>query len=78
MALSKSTFKTNEVALFLSRRYPFATTCFSQDMLKHGVKHGDTVKSVVVENWFKSYFPSEVAYSEYRMLEANVTQTVQF
>jgi hypothetical protein len=74
MALSKSTFKTNEVALFLSRRYPFATTCFSQDMLKHG----DTVKSVVVEKWFKSYFPSEVAYSEYRMLEANVTQTLKF
>jgi len=74
MALSKSTFKTNEVTLFLSKRYPYATTCFAQDMLKHG----DTVKSVVVEKWFKSYFPSEVAYSEYRMLEANVTQTVQF
>jgi len=74
MALSKSTFETNEVTLFLSKRYPYATTCFAQDMLKHG----DTVKSVVVEKWFKSYFPSEVAYSEYRMLEANVTQTVQF
>ena len=74
MALSKSTFKTNEVTLFLSKRYPYATTCFAQDMLKHG----DTVKSVVVEKWFKSYFPSEVAYSEYRMLEANVTQTLQF
>jgi hypothetical protein len=74
MALSTATFETNQVALFLSKSYPFATTLFSQDMLQHG----DTVKSVVVEKWFKSYFPSEVAFAEYRRLEANVTQTVQF
>jgi hypothetical protein len=74
MAISKATFRTNEVALFLSRKFPFATTCFSQDMLKHG----ETVSSLVVEKWFKSYFPSQVAFQEFRNLEASVTQTLQF
>ena len=74
MAISTATFQTNEVTLFLSRNFPYATTCFAQDMLKHG----DTVKSTVVEKWFRGYFPSEVAAQQYRNLEANVTQTVQF
>lgn len=74
MALSKSTFQTNEVTLFLSQRYPYATTCFAQDMLQYG----DTVKSVIVEKWFRSYFPADTAFKLFRILEANVTQTVQF
>jgi len=74
MALSKATFQTNQVALFLSQRYPYATHCFSQDMLKHG----DMVPSLEVEKWFRSYFPAESAFKLFRILEANVTQTVQF
>ena len=53
MALSTATFQTNEVTLFLSQRYPYATTCFAQDMLKHG----DTVKSTIVEKWFPFILP---------------------
>jgi len=74
MALSTATFETNQVTLFLSQRYPYATTCFAQDMLKHG----DTVKSVIVEKWFRSYFPADTAFKLFRILEANVTQTVNF
>jgi hypothetical protein len=72
MALSTATFQTNEVTLFLSQRYPYATTCFAQDMLKHG----DTVKSTIVEKWFRSYFPAESAFKLFRILEATVTQTI--
>jgi hypothetical protein len=53
MALSTASFQTNEVTLFLSQRYPYATTCFAQDMLKHG----DTVKSTIVEKWFPFILP---------------------
>lgn len=74
MALSTATFQTNQVALFLARTKPYAARCFAEDM----VKYGDTVKSTVVEKWFRRYFTSEVAFYEYRNLEANVTQAVQF
>jgi hypothetical protein len=76
MALAKAFFKINAVRLHLSKSFPYACTCFGQDMAKYG--YTDTVSSAHVERWFKSYFPSEVAYTEYRRLEANVTQTVQF
>jgi hypothetical protein len=74
MAISTATFRTNEVTLFLSREFPYAATCFSQDMLKHG----ETVSSILVEKWFKSYFPSNVNQFQYRLLQASVTQTIQF
>ncbi len=74
MALSKSTFQTNAVTLFLARTKPYASRCFAEDM----VKYGDTVPSIEVEKWFKRYFPSNVNQYEFRNLEANVTQTLQF
>ena len=74
MALSKSTFQTNAVTLFLARTKPYAARCFAEDM----VKYGDTVPSIEVEKWFKRYFPSNVNQYEFRNLEANVTQTLQF
>lgn len=74
MAISKSTFQTNQVTLFLARTKPYAARCFAEDM----VKYGDTVPSLEVEKWFRRYFTSEAAFYEYRNLEANVTQTVQF
>lgn len=65
-------FVTNEVTLYLNNKYPYAATCFAQDMLEYG----DTVASTLVEKWFKSYFPSNVNQFEYRSLEANVTQRI--
>jgi len=73
MTISSATFATNEVALYLDRKYPYAATCFSQDM----AEYGDTVASAIVEKWFKRYFPSNVNQFEFRSLEAAVTQTVQ-
>ena len=73
MKYSTATFVTNEVALYLNRKYPYAATCFSQDMLQYG----DVVESAIVEKWFKRYFPSNVNQFEFRSLEAAVTQTVQ-
>jgi len=74
MALSTATFETNQVTLYLARTKPYAARCFAEDM----VKYGDRVKSTLVEKWFKTYFPSNVNQYEYRKLEANVTQTVNF
>jgi hypothetical protein len=72
MAFSQSTFNTLEVRLFLNRKYPYAAQCFAQDF------SADTVPSIQVEKWFKRYFPAELAFTEYRNLEANVTQTLQY
>ena len=74
MAKSKSTFRTNEVTLHLSRKYPFASTSFAQDMQKYD----ETIPSSIVEKWFKRYFPSNVNQFEFRTLESCVTQTIQF
>jgi hypothetical protein len=73
MALSKPTFKTNEVTLHLAKIKPYASRCFAEDT----AKFGDTVPSIEVEKWFKRYFGSNVNQYEYRKLEANVTQTLQ-
>lgn len=70
MINKNSTFPTNDVSLFLSRQYPYAAKCFAEDM----IKHGDSVDAILVQNWFKRYFPSNVAHTIYRNLEANVYQ----
>ena len=74
MPLQSATFDTNSVTLFLNRKYPYAATCFAQDSLKHG----DRIPSTAVEKWFKSYFPSPLNATEYRNLEANVSQAITF
>jgi hypothetical protein len=74
MAISKSTFRTNEVMLHLSHKFPFGSRQFYFDMQKYG----EIVPSSIVEKWFKNYFPSNVNQFEFRTLESCVTQTVQF
>lgn len=69
--MSQPTFITNEVTLFLAKRYPYCATCFGQDM----VKHGDTVSELIVEKWLRRYFPAESAYNVWRALKNNVSQT---
>lgn len=73
MAISQSTFRTNEVTLYLSHKFPYASTCFSREMQKYG----ETVPSSVVENWFKYYFPSNINQFEFRKLESCVTQFIK-
>lgn len=73
MALTTATFNTNDVTLFLSNRYPYATHSFTQEMKKHG----DTVSSFIVEKWFHSYFPTTSALKLFRVLEANVIQFIK-
>ena len=72
MAISQWTFNTLEVRLFLNRQYPYAAQCFAQDFTT------ETVPAIKVEKWFKSYFPSNMNQYMYRLLEANVTQTLQY
>ncbi len=66
-----STFRTNEVTLFLAKKFPYASTSFAQDM----VKYGDNVDSNIVENWFKRYFPT--GPDIFREMECECIQTIQ-
>lgn len=72
MALKSAKFKTLEVRQFLNRNYPYAAQCFAQE------HQSEEVPSTVVEKWFKTYFPAERAYTEYRNLECTVTQFANF
>ena len=72
--MENSTFKTNEVTLFLAKRYPYAAQCFAQDTLEYG----DTIPSMAVSKWFQRYFPSPKGFITFRELEASVTQTLHF
>ena len=65
-------FLTNEVVLFLAKEYPYASSCFSRDMLSSG----EEVSALIVEKWFRRYFPSELAYKLFRQLELEVTQYI--
>ena len=73
MALQCSTFDRNEVALFLNREFPYASTLFSRD----AIAYGDRVTALFVEQWFHSYFPAEEAAKQYRILETCVTQHME-
>jgi len=74
MPISTARFHTNDVTLFLSKRFPYAAQCFAQDNLKYG----DTILSQIVSNWFQRYFPSPKGYTTFRELECSVTQFVNF
>ncbi len=74
MPISTARFHTNDVTLFLSKRFPYAAQCFAQDNLKHG----DTILSQIVSDWFQRYFPSPTGHNTFRELECSVTQFVNF
>jgi hypothetical protein len=74
MAISTARFQTNDVTLFLAKRFPYAAQCFAQDNLKYG----DTILSQTVSNWFQRYFPSPTGFNTFRELERSVTQFVNF
>jgi hypothetical protein len=74
VALQSATFNTNEVTLFLAKRFQYAAQCFAQETLKYG----DTIPLMVVSNWFQKYFPSPTNYNIFRELEASVTQHISF
>lgn len=73
MALQSAKFNTNEVSLFLARRFPYAAQCFAQETLKYG----DTIPSMAVSKWFQRYFPSPTGFNTFRQLEASVTQFIE-
>jgi hypothetical protein len=74
MPISSARFNTNEVTLFLAKRFPYAAQCFAQETLKHG----DTICSTVVSKWFQRYFPSPTGFNTFRELECSVTQFINF
>jgi len=74
VALQSATFNTNEVTLFLAKRFQYAAQCFAQENLKYG----DTIKSTVVSKWFQRYFPSPTNFNVFRELECSVTQFIDF
>jgi hypothetical protein len=73
MALQSAKFNTNEVSLFLAKRFPYAAQCFAQETLEYG----DTIPSMVVSKWFQRYFPSQTGFNTFRQLEASVTQFIE-
>ena len=69
-----SEFHTNDVTLFLAKRFPYAAQCFAQETSKFG----DTVPSQFVSNWIQTYFPSPTGFNTFRELERSVTQFTKF
>jgi hypothetical protein len=69
MAIKTAQFKTIAVRQYLANKYPYAAQCFAQDFVGT-----DMVLSIKVENWFKHYFPTELAFAEFRNMECQVTQ----
>lgn len=62
----ETTYSKNDIALFLGKQYPYAATCWSQD----SVNADERVGILVVENWFKRYFPSNVNQMVFRQMQA--------
>jgi len=62
----ETTYSVNDIALFLNRDYPYAATCWGQDMVG-----SERVPVSTVERWFKRYFP-DVNKAQYlfRSMEA--------
>lgn len=65
--IQNSTFQTNSVKLFLDSQFPHASKCFAEDM----IPYGESIQYILVENWFKRYFPSNLAYVLFRKLKAS-------
>ncbi len=63
-----STYKVNDITLFLSKRFPYAATCFAQDNV-----HRERIPASEVAKWFKSYFPSPTNHEVFRQMEAHCT-----
>ncbi len=72
MANSSWKFQTIAVRQYLAKKFPYAEQCFAQDFVGT-----DMVSSTKVENWFKRYFPSELAFAEFRNMECQVSQYLQ-
>ena len=61
----ETTYSVNDIALFLNRDYPYAATCWGQDMVGN-----ERVTVSAVEKWFKRYFPSNVNQMVFRQMQA--------
>jgi len=62
----ETTYSKNDIALFLNKQYPYASTCWSRDQ----VNADERVGISVVEKWFKGYFPSNVNQFMFRQMQA--------
>lgn len=57
-------YPTNEVTLFLSQSFPYASRRFAEENVKN-----DMSNSLTTERWFRNYFPSERAFELHEKME---------